>query len=156
MKLYRLTQKKFSATPFSPAGAKLYGGRWNSRGIEALYFAESESLCILEVFVHVKNDPAIVDQYDLYRIEIPDELVATLTEEDLPVNWRAVPLSESTQRIGDQFLLDAALPFVALQVPSAISPRDCNYLVNPGHSDADTIFKTAEKLDFRFDLRIFK
>ncbi|MCG9773265.1 RES family NAD+ phosphorylase, partial [Vibrio diabolicus] len=32
MKLYRLTQKKFADTPFSPVGAKLFGGRWNSKG----------------------------------------------------------------------------------------------------------------------------
>ncbi|MDF4803405.1 RES family NAD+ phosphorylase, partial [Vibrio parahaemolyticus] len=55
MKLYRLTQKKFADTPFSPVGAKLFGGRWNSKGTEALYFSESESLCSLEVFVHVNN-----------------------------------------------------------------------------------------------------
>ncbi|MEF1307441.1 RES family NAD+ phosphorylase, partial [Vibrio owensii] len=72
MKLYRLTQKKFSESPFSPIGAKLYGGRWNSKGTEALYFSQSESLCSLEVFVHVNNDPAITKLYDLYRIEMPE------------------------------------------------------------------------------------
>ena len=104
MKLYRLTQKKFADTPFSPAGAKLYGGRWNSKGTEALYFAESESLCSLEVFVHVNNDPNIVDQYDLYRIEVSDDLIVKLDEEDLPETWRSIPAGEKTQEIGDEFL----------------------------------------------------
>lgn len=50
----------------------------------SLYFSESESLCSLEVFVHVNNDPAITKLYDLYRIEMPEYLIATLDEEDLP------------------------------------------------------------------------
>ncbi|WP_341663330.1 RES family NAD+ phosphorylase [Vibrio sp.] len=156
MQLYRLTQKKFADSPFSPEGAKLYGGRWNSKGTEALYFSESESLCSLEVFVHVNNDPNIVDQYDLYRIEIPNKLVAKLDIEDLPKTWRHIPASEATQEIGDQFLNQAKPLYAALQVPSTISPRDHNYVVNPNHPAMKNIFSQHEKLEFEFDPRIFK
>ena len=156
MKLYRLTQKKFANTPFSPEGAKLYGGRWNSKGTEALYFAESESLCSLEVFVHVNNDPNIVDQYDLYRIEIPDKLIAKLGEEDLPKTWRNIPATEETQEIGDEFLNALKPRYAALQVPSTVSPRDKNYVVNPNHPAMEVSFKNHEKLEFGFDPRIFK
>lgn len=156
MKMYRLTQKKYSDTPFSPAGAKRYGGRWNSKGTEALYFAESESLCSLEVFVHVNNDPNIVDQYDLYRIDIPDELIVKLEKKDLPSSWRSIPANDNTQEIGDQFLNDSEPGYAALQVPSTISPRDNNYVVNPNHPLMNTIFEKAEKLEFNFDSRIFK
>ena len=154
--MYRLTQKKFAASPFSPEGAKLFGGRWNSKGVEALYFAESESLCVLEVFVHVNNDPELIHRYDLYRINIPDELIVRLDEQDLPAHWRAIPISEQTQQLGDQFLTLASPDFAALQVPSAISPRDHNYLVNPNHRAMQAIFAAAEKLTFSFDARIFK
>lgn len=154
--MYRLTQKKFAASPFSPEGAKLFGGRWNSKGVEALYFAESESLCVLEVFVHVNNDPELIHRYDLYRINIPDELIVRLDEQDLPSHWRAIPISEQTQQLGDQFLTLASADFAALQVPSAISPRDNNYLVNPNHNAMQAIFAAAEKLTFSFDPRIFK
>ncbi|EJN6829271.1 RES family NAD+ phosphorylase [Vibrio cidicii] len=156
MKLYRLTRKRFADSPFDPIGAKLFGGRWNSKGSEALYFAESESLCCLEVFVHLNQGPDIRHQYDLYRIELPDELIATLATEDLPSNWRAIPPTESTQIIGDQFLRVAEPQFAALQVPSAISPRDKNYVVNPNHPSMNDIFLLAEKLEFSFDERIFK
>ena len=156
MKLYRLTQKKFANTPFCPEGAKLYGGRWNSKGTEALYFAESESLCSLEVFVHVNNDPNIVDQYDLYRIEIPDDLIAKLGEEDLPKTWRNIPATEETQEIGDEFLNALKPRYAALQVPSTVSPRDKNYVVNPNHPAMEVSFKNHEKLEFGFDPRIFK
>ncbi|MFO4748439.1 RES domain-containing protein [Vibrio cholerae] len=46
--------------------------------------------------------------------------------------------------------------FAALQVPSTISPRDRNYVVNPNHPLMPEIFNKAEKLDFSFDQRIFK
>ncbi|HDZ9639077.1 TPA: RES family NAD+ phosphorylase [Vibrio cholerae] len=156
MKMYRLTQKKFADTPFNPMGAKLFGGRWNSKGIEALYFAESESLCVLEVFVHINNDPELIHKYDLYRIDVPDELIVQLENEDLPNNWRAIPASEQPQEIGDQFLKAENPEFAALQVPSTISPRDRNYVVNPNHPLMPEIFNKAEKLDFSFDQRIFK
>lgn len=156
MELYRLTQKKYSDTPFSPLGAKLFGGRWNSKGTEALYFSESESLCALEVFVHVNNDPNIITLYDLYRINIPDELVVKLDKEDLPPSWRDIPAGEPTQEIGDQFLNMVEPQFAALQVPSIISPRDHNYVVNPKHPAITAILELHEKLEFEFDPRIFK
>lgn len=58
MTLYRLTQKKFSDTPFSPAGAKLYGGRWNSKGTEALYCQHQlKTDPLLHQFQRLKSDP---------------------------------------------------------------------------------------------------
>lgn len=156
MKMYRLTQKKYSETPFNPIGAKIFGGRWNSKGTEALYFAESESLCSLEVFVHVNNDPNIIEQYNLYRIDMPDELIAKLDQEDLPSTWRAIPTTESTQEIGDQFLNDPKPEYAALQVPSTISPRDYNYVVNPNHPIMAKVLEDSEALEFAFDPRIFK
>ncbi|MFC3031533.1 RES family NAD+ phosphorylase [Pseudoalteromonas fenneropenaei] len=154
--MYRLTQKRFADTPFNPLGAKLYGGRWNSKGTEALYFAESESLCVLEVFVHINNDPELINQYDLYRIDVPESLIVKLDNEDLPSNWRSIPFGDQTQEIGDQFIKIDEPEFAVLQVPSTISPRDKNYLVNPNHPDMAAIFAQAEKLDFSFDQRIFK
>jgi RES domain-containing protein len=156
MKLYRLTQKKFADAPFSPIGAKLFGGRWNSKGTEALYFADSESLCCLEVFVHVNNDPGIIKQYDLYTIEMPEALIVKLEQEDLPSTWRAIPASEATQNIGDEFLNDDEPQFATLQVPSTISPRDKNYVINPNHPAMKEIFNQCKKLEFEFDPRIFK
>jgi RES domain-containing protein len=154
--MYRLTQKKYADTPFSLAGTKLYGGRWNSKRTEALYFAESESLCCFEVFIHVNNDPNIIDQYDLYRIDIANELIVTLEKQDLPPLWRSIPVNDNTQQIGGQFLNASNPEYAALQAPSIISPRDNNYVVNPNRLLMNTIFKNAEKLEFNFDPRIFK
>nr|WP_284676634.1 RES family NAD+ phosphorylase [Vibrio sinus] len=151
-----MTQKKFAKSPFDPIGAATFGGRWNSKGVEALYFAESESLCCLEVFVHVDNDPGLIYQYDLYRVDVPNELIASLDESDLPHDWKSIPASQSTKAIGDQFLTAKGLKFIALRVPSSISPRDSNYVVNPNHPKSEAIFNKAVKFDFEFDSRIFK
>jgi RES domain-containing protein len=40
---------------FSGEGSRLYGGRWNSKGIAIVYAAATRSLAILEIFVHIRN-----------------------------------------------------------------------------------------------------
>ncbi|MFV0450238.1 MAG: RES family NAD+ phosphorylase [Vibrio sp.] len=155
MKLYRLTKKKYADDPFSSIGARTYGGRWNSKGTEAVYFASSESLACLEILVHISHDPELIDKYDLYCIDLPSTLTMDLATESLPKDWRQIPESKSTQLIGDEFIREMT-DFAALAVPSVISPRDINYLVNPAHEAMREIFESANKLDFQFDPRIFK
>ena len=43
MQVYRIAQKAF-INDLSGEGARLFGGRWNRRGIPLLYTAESRSL----------------------------------------------------------------------------------------------------------------
>lgn len=159
MRLFRLTQKKYASDPFNPIGAKLYGGRWNSKGTEALYFSISESLCTLEVLVHVNSDRTIIDLYDLFSIDLSLDLIAQLALEDLPENWRDIPSPRSTQLIGDEFLklpyLEAEHAYAALQVPSVISPRESNFLVNPHHPEMKAVLANAVKIPIQFDPRIF-
>lgn len=155
MQAFRLTRKKFSKDPFSGMGAKTFGGRWNSKGVECLYCSQAESLCILEVLVHVRNDPKIVALYDLYLLDIPDGIISVLNNNDLPQNWRDIPVNESTQYIGDDFIQDPENPFAVLKVASVISPRDNNLVVNPNHKAMIGVFAKARKIEFEFDLRIF-
>jgi RES domain-containing protein len=155
MKMYRLVHKAFADTPFSGIGAKLHGGRWNSKNVACIYCSDSESLCSLEVLVHIKSDPEIAELYDLYRIDIADELISALEAPDHPPMWRNIPVHESTQTLGDDFLTAPNNPFAALQVPSIISPRDHNYLINLNHQAMRQVFEKAQKLDFKFDLRVF-
>ena len=54
MIVYRLTSGDH-IKDLSGTGAKLYGGRWNSAGLHAIYSTENISLAILEVLVHVKT-----------------------------------------------------------------------------------------------------
>ena len=60
MQAYRLVKKRYADDPLSPQGAKLYGGRWNSKGNGAVYAADSVALAVLEVLVHLLPIPTIV------------------------------------------------------------------------------------------------
>ncbi len=99
-------------------------------------------MCIGSVCTH-KQRPNITKRYDLYRIHTPNELIAKLDREDLPPNWQDIPANEPTQEIGDQFLKETEPQFAALQVPSTISARDYNYVVNPNHPALNTSIMLA-------------
>src|SRR5437868_10371670 len=49
---WRLDQAKFATTWHTGEGAYLFGGRWNSRGIRAVYCSIDPACAILEVAVH--------------------------------------------------------------------------------------------------------
>ena len=87
---------------------------------------------------------------------MPEELIVKLEQEDIPSSWREIPANEATQDIGDEFLNITKPQYAALQVPSTISPRDKNYVINPNHPAMKEIFNKYEILDFEFDPRIFK
>ena len=60
MTVFRICNPQFSED-ISGTGAKLYGGRWNSKGVAALYASEHISLSVLEMLVHNRfTDFAIV------------------------------------------------------------------------------------------------
>ena len=72
MIVYRLTSGQFS-NDLSGNGAKLYGGRWNSFGLPALYTTEHISLAVLEMLVHIKNFQTPLN-YFLITLEIPAQV----------------------------------------------------------------------------------
>ncbi len=151
MKLYRLAREKY-ANDISGTGARLNGGRWNSRGKNALYSAENVSLAKLEVAVHLDLD-LLPDDYCLIEIELPDKaIIKTLELSGLSDDWDSIPHSESTQLIGDDFLDENK--FLALKVPSAVVPQENNYIVNPNHASFSEI-KINKIERFTFDNRLF-
>jgi RES domain-containing protein len=52
---YRICHQEFSKSAFSGEGARLFGGRWNAKGIKAVYLADSPALATLEVMVHIND-----------------------------------------------------------------------------------------------------
>ncbi|MEX2607338.1 MAG: RES family NAD+ phosphorylase, partial [Kiritimatiellia bacterium] len=57
---YRLTKKKRVHTAFDGEGARLYGGRWNSKGTRMVYTSAAPSLAILETLVHVDSPTVLM------------------------------------------------------------------------------------------------
>lgn len=151
MRVFRLSRKKY-ADDLSGKGAAMFGNRWNSKGIEMLYTAESRALAMAEVVVHLSL-ASLPDDYMMIEIEIPDSIVvANLMPQQLDSNWNSNPPRSQTQALGDKFI--HSKKNCVLKVPSAVVKGDFNYLLNPNHQDIKKI-KIIEVTKFPFDERIF-
>ncbi len=152
MEVYRLTRQRFSGS-LSGKGAAIKGARWNSTGIELIYTAANRSLAMAEVAVHFSL-ATIPNDYVMMTIFVPDDIsLQKINIADLPPNWNTFPHLVSTQAIGDRFASDNN--YCVLQVPSAVTRGDFNFLINPNHSDFKRI-RIIEIEKFPFDKRIFK
>ncbi|MBI1306774.1 MAG: RES domain-containing protein [Bacteroidetes bacterium] len=152
MRVYRLTRREY-ARLLDGKGAAKSNNRWNTKGVEIAYTAESRALALCEVFVHLSLN-LIPESFVMVEIEIPDSLhYKTILEGELPKGWRTPLHFSVTQKIGDTFI-NAGKDCV-LKVPSAVVPGDFNFLINPHHSDAKKI-KVHSVSDFLFDDRMRK
>ncbi|MFN0121679.1 MAG: RES family NAD+ phosphorylase [Blastocatellia bacterium] len=156
MRVWRLCHQRFAATAFDGEGARLYGGRWNHKGLPLVYCSATLSLAVLETLVHHR---VTIPPPDFVAIpaELPapiksKTLIKILTPADLPADWRENPPPASLQQIGSDWLQSAAT--VALAVPSAIVPGECNYLLNPRHRDFARLAIGAPQ-PFPFDPRLW-
>ena len=152
MKAYRLSRKQYSRKLLGKGAAKC-GNRWNSKGVEIVYCADSRALAMAEVAVHL-TVATLPGDYMILEIYIPETTpIELLKERDLPDEWNIFPHTVSTQKIGDNFI--APKKVCVLKVPSAVVKGDFNYLINPNHTDFTEIIITNVD-DFPFDKRIFK
>lgn len=137
----------------SGKGSALKGARWNSVGVELIYTAGNRSLAMAEVAVHFTMATLPAD-YMMIIIFIPDDIsLMKMSVRDLPSDWNIFPHPVSTQTIGDRFV--AENKYCVLQIPSAVTLGDYNYLLNPNHPDFSTI-SILQKIKFPFDKRIFE
>jgi RES domain-containing protein len=149
MIVYRLSKGKYRSD-LSGKGAELYGGRWNSKGVAMVYTSQSRALAFAEIAIHIPVG-IVPKDYFLISIKIPDTAsILKLAHSGIPADWRSNPHSNSTQKIGDQFIAESK--YLILQVPSAVVPGDFNFLINPTHSEAKDI--TIDNVEpFEFDSR---
>ncbi|MDO6598365.1 RES family NAD+ phosphorylase [Oceanihabitans sp. 2_MG-2023] len=131
MKIYRIAKKQY-LKDLSGEGARLYGGRWNKKGYNMVYFSESLSLAVLEILVHI-DFKFLTNDFGFLEAQVPDSLISPkLKESKLDTNWRHNPPSNYSMQFGTDWLKTNAN--LAMQVPSAILPMTNNILVNPTHS----------------------
>lgn len=119
MDAWRLCRRPFA--DLSGEGARLYGGRWNRRGLAVVYLAENPALAALEVLVHLDLPPELVpNDYVLMRAELPFRATdAVIASDTSPI------------ALGNDWLLGRETPL--LRVPSVLVPHSHNYLLNPIH-----------------------
>jgi RES domain-containing protein len=152
MEAFRLSRKKYTR-PLSGKGAAIKGARWNSTGVELIYAANNRSLAMAEVAVHFTL-ATLPDDYEMTTISIPDDIeTRIISEKDLPADWKNFPHPSSTQKIGDDFVLENK--YCILKIPSVITQGDFNILINPNHKDFKKI-KIIKTEKFPFDKRVFK
>src|SRR5436190_11573427 len=152
MQFWRICRRRYAADAASGEGARLFGGRWNSRGVRVVYASTSLALAAVETFVNLEPNlrPA-----DLVSIQgyIPDALeVGRLEVKTLPPHWHETR-DESLQRFGDVWIRGAKT--AALLVPSAAIRGEWNVLLNPAHAEFSRI-KLHSPEPFKFDVRMFQ
>ena len=131
-------------------GARLAGGRWNSRGRPAVYASSRLSLAALELLVHT-DVPLVPPDLVAFEIEIPDALdIESVEISQLPKDWRQ-PSHPACRTIGDMWLAEERTP--VLRVPSAVVPEEANYIINPQHRAAKAIHVVGRR-KFAFDSRL--
>lgn len=151
MEAYRLSKHIYSSS-LSGKGAAIKGARWNSIGVEIIYTASNRSLAMAEVAVHFTLATIPAD-YEMVTLFIPDDIsMVKLNITDLPADWNTFPYAAGSQAIGDRFIADNK--YCLLQIPSAVTKGDYNFLINPNHTDFKRI-KIIEVEKFPFDKRIF-
>lgn len=148
--VWRIAKRRYSKTAFSGSGARKYGGRWNSPGTSVVYTAETQSLAVLEILVHLEA-PELLQRYVLVAVEIDKSFVQELDRSRLPRNWRAEPSPLRLKNIGDEWI--ASRTSVALRVPSALVPAESNVLLNPAHPDFQKL-TIGKPIAFSFDPRL--
>jgi RES domain-containing protein len=150
--IYRVLRAACARNPFDGEGAYRYGGRWSSMGSRLCYASEHQSLAMLEYIVHLDaNDPP--QDLVLVTADVPDDVRRrVVTTPDLPEHWRETPAPPELAALGDDFVNQAATAL--LLVPSALAPRENNWLLNPRHPDfAKIAIQQPEPL--RYDPRMF-
>lgn len=127
--VWRLVTARFADSAFSGEGARLYGGRWNRKGVPMVYTAATQSLAMLEMLV---QDEPLRARYVVIPASIPSGLrIDRIVVSELPGDWRSPAGREHLQDLGSDWAKGNSAAVLA--VPSAVIPSETNYLLNPSH-----------------------
>ncbi len=147
---YRIVQDQWAASAMNGEGARLYGGRWNSPGVAAVYLADSRALAALEILVHAPRE-ALLLKWTVIEIEVPESMIEKVPHEKLPDTWRLQPSSHQAQTFGTRWLRD--FQNLSLLLPSVVIPEENSLLLNPSHPGMRDL-KPGPPQPFSFDSRL--
>lgn len=148
MRVFRICRS--DRARFDGEGARIAGGRWNTPGLRLVYTAQSESLAILEMLVHL-TERQIPVNHVCVPAEVPDSLIESLPDQALPPGWRMD--SAATAHIGSRWI--QAGTSAVLRIPSVVIPREWNYLISPIHPAFSAIV-VQHRLPIEFDPRLWQ
>jgi RES domain-containing protein len=149
--VWRLLTARFAKSAFTGDGARLYGGRWNRKGVPLVYTAASQSLAMLEMLV---QDEPLRARYVMIPARLPENMkIERITSDQLPVNWREAGAREHLQALGNDWVARGSS--AVLGVPSVVIPDETNYLLNPAHP-AFLKIQIGKPNEFVTDLRLIR
>jgi len=149
MEVFNIRKEKFSKSLVASGIAN----RWNKKEEFVIYTGSNRALSTLEMVVHRSYILSSIP-YTLLTIEVKESegFLKEIKTEDLPENWRSIEAYPVLQDIGSKWYnLKESL---VLKVPSAIIPREFNYIINTKHSLFETDVKIVEVADFIWDERL--
>ena len=73
MRFWRICRRRYASEAATGEGARLYGGRWNSRGVRVVYASTSLALAAVETFVNLEPNLRPADLVSIEG-EIPETL----------------------------------------------------------------------------------
>lgn len=148
--VWRLTTARRAKSAFSGEGARVYGGRWNPKGIPVVYTAQTQALAVLEMMV---QDQALAARYVMIQAQIPEGVaIERIDARSLPAGWRSMRHLETLREIGADWARSRRSAVLA--VPSAVIPAETNFLLNPLHPESRRI-RIGRTVPFRIDPRLF-
>ncbi len=150
LRTFRIVKREFAKSPLSGEGARLFGGRWNSPGVPAVYLAASVAQAMLEMLVHLDSEDCLTD-YVVFAVLIPATLVKNPPRAPIPPSWLRSVQTRASQRFGDEFLTKRT--HLAMAVPCVVVPGEHNYVLNPLHPAINRV-KLAPATPLRFDPRL--
>ena len=128
--VYRIIREKFLDQALSSEGSRLYGARWNPKGIGILYTTSSPELGLVETLAHapgVRYEDLPI--YWLSSIEIPDD-IRRYKKEEMPQFWQDKDYERTQHWLNDWL---QAPDVLAIALPSVIVPFSNNILLHPSH-----------------------
>ena len=149
---WRIVGARYHDDAFSGEGARLRGGRWNSKGTTMVYSAGSIALASIEMMVNLPG-PKLLEEFVRIPVQIPPDLIIDLPLDQLPGDWNSRPVPPSIKAIGDRWIKKRES--AVLKVPSVVVPEEFNYLLNPKHPDFKKII-IGSPIRYRFDPRLVR
>jgi RES domain-containing protein len=131
---YRVARRSYAS--LGGEGARQYGGRYNPRGIPAVYTSQSIALSVLEVLVHIDKSEVPAD-YVVMAIRFPGRRVLR----------RHASLVGSNKLTVEAFR-NALYRWPVVCVPSIIVPREYNFVLLPGADGFAAKIEWIEPLSF--------
>ncbi|HTO14246.1 MAG TPA: RES family NAD+ phosphorylase [Edaphocola sp.] len=149
MLVYNIRKEQFSKE-LSASGA---ANRWNKSDEWVIYGAGSAALAALELLVHRAGIREELN-YKLLIIEIkattPD--IKTVDLDQLPIDWKSIYSYPILQNIGSEWYHKQKN--LLMKIPSAVLPREFNYVINTKHPSFKSKVKIKQIEDFIWDSRL--